>query len=270
MPNTKHVKLFEQLDQEGALNLDEKELRSGQKAAISRGDDILTDEQYAACYLNAIKSLGRAEDTRGRGDTALTRKVLRMGQETTEDWQNVSSAKLSAYLNLKPQTVERTVSKFKLLMQGQREETESNVIWPELANLYDRFESMQKSEVLAMAEEAITSEPDMTAYQEYLDKAKAQSKKSRDKQKDTDASVRREIRSVFLSLVKKFDGDTEKAARITKSALAKAFNADPSDIVNLARMEFKNEESLRKAWIPKRFVHNEPLTVGKGQEQETD
>jgi len=272
MAETKHVKLFEQLDQEGALNSEEpkKELRPGQKAAASRGDDILTDEQYAACYLNAIRSLGRAEDTRGRGDTALTRNAMKMTQETSDDWQNVSSAKLSAYLNLKPQTVERTVSKFKLLLQGQREGTESNIIWPELANLFDRFESMPRAEVLSMAEESITSEPDMTAYQEYLDKMNAQSKKSRDKQKDTDAKVRREIRSVFLGMIKKFGGDTEKAASITKKALAKAFNTDPSDIVNLAKLEFKNEESLRKAWVARRFDKPEPVVVGKGQEQETE
>jgi len=229
------------------------ELRGGQKAVITRGDDILSDEQYAACYLNAIQSLGRGEDTRGRGDTGLTRNALKMSKEGPEDWQNISGAKLSAYLNLKPQTVERTVSKFKLLLPGEREGTPSNVIWPELANLFDRFESMQKGEVLAMAEEAISSEPDMTAYQEYLDKMPASSKKARDKQKNTDELVRKQIRKTFLDLTKQFNGDLEKAVKFTTKSLAQSYDTDPADIETQAKIEFKKEPSILKAWTKKRF-----------------
>jgi hypothetical protein len=245
----------ESLQDETLTGPEEKkpELRGGQKAAISRGDDILSDEQYAACYLNAVQALGRAEDTRGRGDTGLTRNALKMSKEGPEDWQHIGGAKLSAYLNLKPQTVERTVSKFKLLLQGQREGTESNVIWPELANLFDRFESMQKAEVQAMAEEAINSEPDMTAYQEYLDKMSASSKKTRDKQKDTDEKVRRQVRKTFLDLSKQFSGDLEKAVKFTTKALAQSFNTNPTDIETQAKIEFKKEPSLLKAWTKKRF-----------------
>ena len=230
------------------------ELRGGQKAAITRGDDILSDEQYAACYLNAVQALGRGEDTHGRGDTGLTRNALKMSNEGPEDWQSISGAKLSAYLNLKPQTVERTVSKFKLLLQGQRDGTPSNVIWPELVNIFDRFELMQKGEVLAMAEEAINSEPDMTAYQEYLDKMAEQSKKSRNKQKDTDERVRKQVRKTFLDLASQFNGDLEKAVKFTTKALAQSYNTSAEDIEAQARIEFKKEPSIIKAWTKKRFV----------------
>lgn len=271
MAKTKYVKLYEQLDNEGVLDSDDsgkkKEYRPGQKAAIARGDDILSDQQYAACYLNAIRSQERAEDTRGRGDTGLTRNALKMTDQATDDWQNVSSAKLSAYLDLKPQTVERTVSKFKLLLKGEREGTESNVIWPELANLFDTFEAMPKTEVLAMAEEAISSEPDWSDYNDYLATQSESGKKSREKKKATDSEVKREIRKVFLGLVKQFNGDLEKAVRITRKSMSDSFGLEPKSVSILAMQEFKNEPSLKKAWTPSRFEKPESIVVGKGQEQ---
>jgi len=281
----KHVKLFEQLDQEGALNSEEtKELRSGQKAAISRGDDILSDEQYAACYLNAIRSLGRAEDTRGRGDTGLTRNALKMTKGGNEDWQNISGAKLSAYLGLKPQTVERTISKFKLLLQGQREGTEDNVIWPELANLFDRFESMPKAEVVSMAEEAIMNEPDMTAYQAYLDKMNAKSKESLEKKKMTEKSMFDKTMSMFKSLHSRFDG--LKAARLAMNKLVQdsmdkdeAGNPIGEPAISKDKLRLVMMDGLKKDPVIMKYFKDaykkpaekpESVVIGRGQEQGTE
>lgn len=251
MEELKHVKVFESFEDENQET--RPELRRGQKAAISRGDDILSEGQYAACYLNAIQALGRSEDTRGRGDTGLTRNALKMVGQDQEDWQKISAAKLSIYLDLKPQTVERTVSKFKLLLQGEKEGTESNTIWPELVASFDRFESMPKAEVLALAEEAIDQEADDTQYQEYLAKMSDQSKKSRDKKLASDERVRKQIRSTFNSLNAQYKGDLDKAVKHTKMALAKSFDTTEDDIQAQARIEFKKEPSLLKAWTPKRF-----------------
>lgn len=286
MAETKHVKLFEQLDQEGALNSDEpkKELRPGQKAAASRGDNILTDEQYAACYLNAIRSLGRAEDTRGRGDTGLTRNALKMTKGGNEDWQNISGAKLSAYLGLKPQTVERTVSKFKLLLQGQREGTEDNVIWPELANLFDRFESMPKAEVVSMAEEAIMNEPDMTAYQAYLDKMNAKSKESLEKKKMTEKSMFDKTMSMFKSLHSRFDG--LKAARLAMNKLVQdsmdkdeTGNPIGEPAISKDKLRLVMMDGLKKDPVIMKYFKDaykkpvekpESVVIGRGQEQGTE
>ena len=249
MEELKHVKVFESFEDEET----KPELRPGQKAAVSRGDDILSEGQYAACYLNAIQALGRAEDTRGRGDTGLTRNALKMVGQEQEDWQKISAAKLSIYLNLKPQTVERTVSKFKLLLQGEREGSESNVLWPELIATFDWFESMPKAEVLALAEEAIDQEADDSQYQEYLAKMSAQSKKSRDKKLASDEKVRKQIRSTFNSLKDQYKGDLDKAVRNTMMALARSFDTTEDDIRTQAKIEFKKEPNLLKVWTPKRF-----------------
>jgi len=225
-----------------------EELRKGQKAAITRGDDILTDEQYAACYLNAIQALGKKEDTKGRGDTGRTRAAQKVGAEAEEDWQKISGAKLSVYLNLKPQTVSRTVDKFKLLLQGEREGTANNVIWPELIALFDKFEKMTKAAVLNLAEEAIDADADDSKYQEYLTKMSVSSKKSRDKKKGSDEHVRKEIRKTFLKLAKDFNSDYDKAAKFTIGALSKSLDADPSEIKVLGKVEFKNDKAFLKAW----------------------
>jgi hypothetical protein len=286
MVEIKYVKLFEQLDQEGVLDSEEskKELRRGQKAAASRGDDILTDVQYAACYINAIRSLERAEDTRGMGDTALTRIALKMNQEASDNWQNASSAKLAAYLNLKPLTVARTVSKFKLLLQGQREGTESNIIWPELVNLFDRFESMPKAEVISLAEEAITSEPDMTAYQAYLDKMNAKSKESLEKKKKTEKSMFDKTMSMFKSLRSRFDG--LKAARLAMNKLVQdsmdkdeAGNPIGEPAISKDKLRLVMMDGLKKDPVIMKYFKDaykkpvekpESVVIGRGQEQGTE
>ena len=238
------VKTFSRFVNEN-LEGEEPKLRPGQKAAVSRGDDILTDEQYAACYLNAVENLGRSEDQRGRGDSGLTRNALKMaGNQDENDFRKVSGAKLSIYLELKPQTVERTVSKFKLLLHGQREGTASNVIWPELAAIFDQFESMQKAEVLAMAENALNYSADDTAYQAYLDKASASASKTKETKVNKTKTVGMAVKSLYNSLKGGFPED--KAARMAVAKVAQEKGMDPAEVKTLAMEYMKTEPTLRK------------------------
>jgi hypothetical protein len=240
-PKLKHVQVFESFEDQEEQK---PELGRGQKAAISRGDDILSDGQYAACYLNAIQAMGRAEDTRGRGDTGLTRNALKMVGKEQEDWQKISGAKLSIYLNLKPQTVERTVSKFKLLLQGERSGTESNVIWPELVASFDKFEAMPKGEVLAMAEEAIDSDGDDTAYREYLDKSNAASKETLAKKKEQVGKRVDNFKRLFTSLKNTFDPD--KAARMAVTKFATENEMTTDEVMKMAFEIYKKDPVTMK------------------------
>ena len=239
MEKLKHVQVFESFEAE-----EQPKLRPGQKAAISRGDDILSDGQYAACYLNAIQALGRAEDTRGRGDTGLTRNALKMVGSEQEDWQKISAAKLSIYLDLKPQTVERTVSKFKLLLAGQREGTESNVLWPELISIFDRFQSMPKAEVLTLAEEAINPDGDDTAYREWLDKQNAASKDSQVKKKLSLAKQGDALKRLFASF--KAAVGPERGAKMTVSKFASENEMDQAAVRKLAMEIYKKDPVTAK------------------------
>lgn len=238
MEQLKHVRVFESFEEE------QPKMRPGQKAAVSRGDDILSDGQYAACYLNAIQAMGRAEDMRGRGDTGLTRNALKMVGSEQEDWQKISAAKLSIYLDLKPQTVERTVSKFKLLLNGQREGTESNVLWPDLIAKFDEFQVMPRAEVLALAEEAINPDGDDTQYREWLDKQNAASKETLAKKKLSVAKQADELKRLFSSF--KVAVGPERGAKMTVSKFASENDMDQAAVRKLAMEVYKKDPVTAK------------------------
>jgi len=239
-----YVMLFEEFDN---TLYEDDELSGGKRAALSRGDDILTKEQYAACYVVAKNKLGRQEDTRRDGDSSMTRTAMNMSNDSSEDWKNLSGAKLSIQLGLKPQTVERNISKFVMMLNGNMEGTPSNVLYPEIKNHFEEFEGMQIAEVIAMAEEALDPNADTSMYDEYLDKTREQGKKSREKKKVETTELRRNIREIFLNLLDAI-GDPIKAAKMTSARLAKEYDMDRDKIVQEAMREFKNEQTLITAW----------------------
>lgn len=242
-----NIKLFEELDREGML--DPSTLSRGKKAALARGDDLLSKSQYAACYLNAIERLGRREDTRRAGDSTLTRTALNIvdGDDSSEDWRKISGAKLSVYLNLKPQTVERTISKFAMMLDGNMEGTPSNALYPEIINYFKEFEAAHPSDVLAIAEEALDYNADDSFYQEYLETQRESGAKTREKKKVTADRLSRDIRSTFLNLYSSTN-DMDQSARMTAFNLAKMNNLTKQAIAILAMKEFSKEPTLQKAW----------------------
>jgi len=241
MSKTKYVKVFEELDQEGSL---EPELRPGKKRALARGDDVLTEAQYAACYLNAVENASRQEDTRGRGDSPMTRAALKMqDKEADKDFRKMSAAKLSVYLGLKPQTVERNVSKFKLLLSGNREGTPSNVLYPEIIEHFDKFKAMSPADVLTLAEEALDYNGDDTQYQEYLAKMSGQASKARGNKVLRTRKIGSDIKSLYGALRGKFGN--EKAMKIAIDKVSQEKDIPRPEIILLAKEFFKGESSLR-------------------------
>lgn len=254
--STKYVKLFEELDNDGDFNQIKPDetgankpptLRRGQKAALERGDDILSDAQYAACYVLAQRIIERGEDTQGRGDTGLTRAALKLNKDTTENWQDVSAAKLSVYLDLKPTTVSRTVTKFKKIILGDRENSESENIWPGLLELADRFKEMTNSALVALAEEAISGNLDFSKYEDYLDTQGGSQKKARENKQERDKIIRRMIRDVFTSAYRATKDGT-KSAKLAKSTVSNKHEITPEEVIQLAKEEFKKEPNLFKIW----------------------
>lgn len=238
-----YVMLFEEFDN----TIYEEELTGGKKAALSRGDDILTKEQYAACYVVAKNKLGRQEDNRRDGDSSMTRTAMNMSNDNAEDWKNLSGAKLSIQLGLKPQTVERNISKFVMMLNGNMDGTPANALYPEIKNHFEEFEGMQFAEVIALAEESLDPNADTSMYDEYLDKTSEHGKKAREKKKVEANELRRNIREIFLNLLDAI-GNPVRAAKMTSARLAKEYNIDRDKIVQEAMREFKNEQTLIDAW----------------------
>lgn len=242
------VKVFEELFGDEARDAAPiRPLRRGEKASKTKGLDILTDEQMAACYLAAEARIGRSEDTHGRGDSSNTRAGLASGSNKNEDFRNVSGLRLSSMLGLKPRTVEYTVSKFRLLLLGQRSGTEGNVMYDKILDCFDKFREMPKAEVLDMAESALTGEIDAEKEQTYKDQVNATQKEFNDKLAARHAEIRRQIRQVFNSLTK--TKDSHEAARLTSLSMAKSFDLPVDAIKALAKAEFKKDPLILRYWM---------------------
>jgi len=149
----------ESLEELYGIDIEAPEYSAGEKAAITKGQDVLTKQQLAAMYLAAKDAMGRSEDTRGRGDTALTRNAIKINKEESTDFKKLSIPRLGDVLDLKPRTVSYTISKFRLLMQGNREGIHGNDLYEKIINAFDEFDKMEKEgragEVYALAAEAV-------------------------------------------------------------------------------------------------------------------
>jgi hypothetical protein len=259
MSDKNYVKLFEELDQEGALtpdpepedveivnSIDKDHLTAGQKRALDRGDDLLTPAQYAACYVRAQEAVAKSEDTRGRGDTSLTRsaKNVSFGQET-EDWKKAPVDKLAFYMGRKPSTVSWTVRKFKDLLQGNREGSESNQMYQLILDYFDLFQRMSTGDVMNGAELAITETPNDEEWSTYRDKQNQSSKASAEQTKMERANIRPEIRKNVLGLKNAGESLTD-AVRLAVAGLAQLTGQDKKTIAQEGMLAFKEESFIRE------------------------
>lgn len=212
----KYVKIFEQLTFE-----QKRKLSPGKQRALTRGDDLISVPQYAACFMNAKENLARQEDTMGHGDNAMTRAALRMTTRRNDqppDYKEVSASQLSVYLGIKPPTAQRIVSKFKLLLSGNREGTEGDKMYPEIIKLYHKFRRMQPERVERLALTAVNYSADDSNLTRYLEQTKKSSKASAEKRRTFEESIFEEAIRLFRSLKERFD--TQKAARLTLTKMA--------------------------------------------------
>jgi hypothetical protein len=242
------VKVFEELFGNDARdNAPIRPLRRGEKASITKGLDVLSEGQMAACYLAAEARIGRREDSHGRGDSSVTRGSMAASTSQSEDFRNVSGIRLSSMLGLKPRTVEYTVSKFRLLLLGQRSGTEGNVMYDKILDSFDKFQSIQKAEVLDLAESALTGDVDREKEDEYRTKLNDEQKEIKSRADAKSLEIKRQIRQVFNNLKQK--KDSHEAARLTIMSLAKSFDLPTDVIKTLAKAEFKKDPLILRYWM---------------------
>ena len=224
--------------------LENDDLLPGERRALAQGLDILSKSQMAAMYLAAKDAMGRSEDTRGRGDTGLTRNAKRMNAEVQTDFQKLSAPRLADVLGLKPRTVNYTLSKFRLLLQGNREGTESNILYSKLINAFDEFEKMQVSEVFALANEAVDPNADYSRSEQYADEVAIQAKKSRENILKRNKIIGASAVSMFNSLRDRV-GD-EKAAKMTLNKIAAEKNITIEALRTIVKTYLKNDQVLAR------------------------
>jgi hypothetical protein len=186
MVKTKHVKLFEDLDNTGQFeepkdyhgamkNMDEvepefqppeededdqaekAEMTAGELRAYEQGLDVLTVPQMAAMWIKAKDRIAYAEDRERIEDPAQKEVIANQRAEDLKrgDWTKATYKTLAAALELKDMTVTRTVTKFKRLILGQGG-SESEVVYPKIIKANEKFSNMSDSEVRNLADSAVT------------------------------------------------------------------------------------------------------------------
>lgn len=221
----------------------EIEYSSGEQAAISRGNDVLTKPQLAAMYLAAKDAMGRSEDTQGRGDSGLTRNALKMGKETVTDFQKLSAPRLGDVLDLKPRTVSYTLSKFRLLLQGNREGVYGNDLYNKIIDAFDEFEKMSVGEVYSIAMEAVNMDAGTERSDKFEEELAGQGRKTREKIQQRNAKIIQSTYDLYNQLRGALGERTPKAV-INKFSAEYGLSAE--DLRTIIKTNLKNDPNLAR------------------------
>lgn len=221
----------------------EIEYSSGEKAAIQRGNDVLTKPQLAAMYLAAKDAMGRSEDTRGRGDSGLTRNALKMGKEENTDFQKLSAPRLGDVIDLKPRTVSYTLSKFRLLLQGNREGIHGNDLYNKIIDAFDEFEKMSAGEVYSIAMEAVNMDASTERSDKFEEELAGQGRKTREKIQQRNAKIIQSTYDLYNQLRGALGERTPKAV-INK--LSAEYGLSAEDLRTIIKTNLKNDQNLAR------------------------
>ena len=221
----------------------EIEYSSGEQAAISRGNDVLTKPQLAAMYLAAKDAMGRSEDTQGRGDSGSTRNALKMGKEENTDFQKLSAPRLGDVLDLKPRTVSYTLSKFRLLLQGNREGVYGNDLYDKIINAFDEFDKMSAAEVYAIAMEAVNMDATTERSDKWAEETSDQGRKTREKIQKRNAKI---VQSTY-DLYNQLRGALgERAPKAVINKLSAEYGLSAEDLRTIIKTNLKNDPNLAR------------------------
>jgi hypothetical protein len=235
--------VFESLDELYENTLNEIEYSAGEKRALKQGFDVMTKPQLAAIYLAAKDAMGRSEDSRGRGDSGLTRNALKMGKETVTDFQKLSAPRLADVLDLKPRTVNFTLSKFRLLLKGNREGTYENALYDKIIDAFDEFQKMPAGNVYSLAMEAVDINAGTERSDTFYDEASEQGKKSRENIKKRDKKISFSAIDLYNKLK---DAMGEKTPKLVINKIAQEYDLPVDDIRTIIKNHLKNDPNLAR------------------------
>jgi hypothetical protein len=135
-----------------------RELSSGEKAAVSRGDELAEEWQLAFAYLYANDNLGA--------------------------FGNPNFAESIDYVfPMKASTLARVIRKFRDLEAGVEmgENDERNILYPKIVNAWNKFKSMHINDVIALVAENASTEKS-GAGDKYLQQGREQRAASKQKE----------------------------------------------------------------------------------------
>jgi hypothetical protein len=130
------------------------------------------------------------------------------------------------------------------LLNGNREGTESNVMYDKLINAFDEFEKMSPADVYALAIEAVDPNADYSRSEQYQEETSIQAKKSREAMLKRDKAIGISAVNMFNSLRAKV-GD-EKASKMMVSAISKEKNLPADKVLTIVKTYLKNDPVLAR------------------------
>lgn len=179
----KHVNDFGKFVNE-KVSASAEELTKGEKAALARGEDLLTDAQAAVCYLYA-KDQSHKIFSSGKG--SVISDAISSAQKND----------VADSIGLKSASFTRAVKKMRILL-GKEEQGEEH-LYPKLEKLFTHFEDMKTEEIVDLARSAFTEDAAAkgeTYKKQRLDKQAAEKKR--------DAKLVQDVRDVFKGLYNYF------------------------------------------------------------------
>jgi hypothetical protein len=225
----------------------EIEYSGGEKAAITRGNDVLTKSQLAAMYLAAKDAEGRSEDTRGRGDSGLTRNALKMNKEENTDFQKLPAPRLGDVLDLKPRTVSYTLSKFRLLLQGLREGIPGNDLYNKIIDAFDEFEKIVKDgrlgDIYTLASEAVNMNATTERSEKWYEEQTDQGRKTRERIQKRNKDIVRDTYDLYNKLRVAFG---ERTPKMVINKLSAEYEVSAEDIRTIIKMGLKDDPNLAR------------------------
>ena len=196
----------EMLPEDETQDETERELSRGERAAVTRGDDLTEEWQLAYAYLYMNNNLGA--------------------------FNNPDFADSLDYLYpLKASTFTRILRKFRDIEAGieQGEGDERNMLYPKIITAYNKFKDMNINDVVALAASGINTETNV-ASKEYQEKGHEQRIKAKQKEGQIAAMLNGLIQSLSAAnipnaawkavskLSKDLGMDVDKLRKIYKTA----------------------------------------------------
>jgi len=198
-----------------ATTLTKKEL-----CILKQGKQIVTEEQFAVCYMTA--------------KCQLKNRTPEFG---------IYNKNLAAECGMNPETFRRTVEKFKLVITGKDEdpsETDKEAIYPKIRIAYNKFIELLDETVYDFAERSFTEENRNIGYEMALEKAEQQDKYAAEYKK-RDAEIKNKVTLLFNSLNSVFK-DATKAKRQAINKVANESNVSVERVLGV----WNKDEMLKK------------------------
>jgi hypothetical protein len=220
-----------------------KALSKGEKAALARGHQIMSEEQLAALYLAA---LGKSEEDVVKYISKIEGMLDFAETDPKTQKPKISLAALADAIGLNSnRTMSRTVNKFRNLIDGVGE-TESETIYPKLMKAYEKFMKMTPDVVANIAAETV-QDPTNRVNRDAMEMAGSNSKEARKKAEKLSLERGEAVYTLFKALNARFKGRedaVQKAVKMAVEKIAGQYSMEPDKVKNAYEVYLKNKGIL--------------------------